>query len=305
MADITRGVAIGIDAGGTKTVGILVDGDGREISRAHAGGANPYDVGPEAARLALASVLEPLLAGGKVRAVCLGSAGVDSEPERKSTEAVLRGLVPEDVVIVVKNDAAAALGLVGPKRPAMVVIAATGSIAYGEGVDGKVTRVGGHGAIIGDSGSGSALGLGAVKHTANAYDGSEPKGKLAAAVIDRLKLRRASDIVARIQHPDLDVPLLASLAPLVEEARQGGDTAAKMLVEAEGTALAASAKRLAYSIREQSTLPVLLVGNIFSGFPEIREKVKASLRQTGPVMIHEFSECVLGAARVALEMTSS
>jgi len=57
VGDIKRGVAIGIDAGGTKTVGILVDNDGREIERSQAGGANPWDVGPEATRLALMTVL--------------------------------------------------------------------------------------------------------------------------------------------------------------------------------------------------------------------------------------------------------
>jgi N-acetylglucosamine kinase-like BadF-type ATPase len=302
MHDLRTGIAIGIDGGGTKTLAILVNAEGREVSRAQAGGANPWDVGPEAARIALQSAIEPLLAGGNVRAVCLGSAGIDRESDLVATEKSLRAMLPSTIAINVRNDAAAALGIVGPKRPAMTVIAGTGSIAYGEAADGKVVRVGGHGAIIGDSGSASALGLAAIRHTANAFDGSEVRGLLAEAVIKSLKLRQASDIVLRIQHPNFDVPLVASIAPLVEQAFQAGDRAAKALVELEANALAANAKRVAQVVRGESALPVLLVGGVFSGFSEIRDRVKAALRQTGPVVVHESSECVHGAARIALDL---
>ena len=304
MSDLKKGVAIGIDAGGTKTVGILVDAECRELSRAQAGGANPWDVGPEATRVALMSVLEPLLAGGAVRAVCLGSAGVDRESDRVSAEKGLRAIVPGSISIDVRNDAAAALGVLGPKRPALVVIASTGSIAYGEDADGSPVRVGGHGAIIGDVGSASALGIAAARHTANALDGLEPRGALTDLVVERLKLKRSSDVVLRIQHPELDVPLVAALAPLVEQANQRGDKTAKAIVDAEGDALAATAKRVAYTIRREAALPSLLVGNVFSSFPDIREKVKAALRATGPVVVQESSECVLGAARIAVELAA-
>ncbi len=304
MSDLKRGVAVGIDAGGTQTVGILVDTDGREVARAHAGGANPWDVGPEAARAALTSVLEQLLAGGGVRAVCLGSAGIDRESDKVAAEKSLRAMVPGHIAIDVRNDAAAALGLTGPKRPAMVVIASTGSIAYGESADGSPLRVGGHGAILGDPGSATAFGIAAARHTANVMDGLETRGPLADLVIAQLKLKRPSDVVVRIQHPDLDVPLVASLAPLVQQAHQRGDAAAKAIIESEGTALAAAAKRLAYAIRQEASLPALLVGTVFSAFPDLRDRVKAALKQTGAVLVLESSECVLGAARIAVELAA-
>ena len=305
MHDPKQGVAIGIDAGGTKTLGILVDAAGNEVARAQASGANPWDVRPEAAERAIATVLRPLLAYGGVKAVCLGIAGVDRDADRAKAEADLRSAVPPDIAIAVRNDAAAALAMLGPKRPAMVVIAGTGSIAYGESADGSVTRVGGHGAVIGDAGSGAAFGLGAIRHTANALDGCELRGLLAESVIERLQLRRALDIVERIQKPELDVPLVASLAPLVEQAYQGSDPAARHLVELEGNALAVNAKRVARTIRTKEALPALLVGSIFKAFPEIRDRVKAGLRQTGAMTIIERAECVMGAAQLALELANA
>lgn len=299
------GIAIGVDAGGTKTLGILVNADGAEVGRAEAGGGNPWDVGPEAAHAAVASVLGTLLQGGGVRAVCIGNAGVDREPEREEAEAALRSLIPSRVRFVIRNDAAAALAALGPARPAMVVIADSGSIAYGESEDGTVTRVGGHGAVLGDDGSLSAFGLGAVRHAAHALDGCETRGLLAEAVIERLGLRRSLDIVERILHPQLDVPLVASLALLVEQAYHGGDRAANHLVEVEGQALATSAKRVARQVRGKGDLPVLLVGAVFKGFPEIRKRVIAGLRQTGPVTISESIEAVHGAARLALDLANA
>jgi len=131
MSDLSEGVAIGIDAGGTKTLAILVDAQGREIARASTGGANPWDVGPDAARAALHIVLNQLMTGGNVSVVCLGAAGIDREADRLAAEMRLRALLPNRIATIVRNDAAAVLGLIGSDRPAMVVIADTGSIAYG------------------------------------------------------------------------------------------------------------------------------------------------------------------------------
>ncbi|MBV8221970.1 MAG: ATPase, partial [Candidatus Eremiobacteraeota bacterium] len=68
-------LVIGIDAGASKTNAVLVRGDGQEIARASAGGANLF-VSPLAlVARNLQAVLEPLLAHGDVRAVCVGAAG--------------------------------------------------------------------------------------------------------------------------------------------------------------------------------------------------------------------------------------
>jgi N-acetylglucosamine kinase-like BadF-type ATPase len=302
MSDLTQGVAIGIDAGGTKTLAILVDEEGREVSRASAGGANPWDVGPDAARAALHIVLNQLMTGGNVRAVCLGAAGVDRDADRVAAEARLRAFVPTRIAIVVRNDAAAALGLAGPDRPAMVVVADTGSIAYGEGTDGSVTRAGGHGAVLGDCASAVSFGMAVLRHTADVLDGCERKGPLAGAAIERLKLQRATEIVAKIRHPDLDESLVESLAPMLHQASQSGDKKAAEIIATECAALARNAHHVARAIRTAAELPVLLVGSVFAWVPDLRERVIAAVRKTGPASIVESAEAVHGAARIALEV---
>jgi len=294
------GVAIGIDAGGTKTLAILVDADGNEVGRAQSAGANPYDVGPEAARAALHIVLNQLMTGGNVRAVCLGASGVDREEDRAAAETRLRAFVPTRIATDIRNDAAAMLGIVGPPRPAMVVVADAGSISYGERADGEVVRAGGHGAALGDSGSGVALGIATLRHTADVLDGCEEKGPLAAAVIKRLDLKRATDIIARIRHPDFDEPLVEALGALLNDATRSGDGKATQIVDAESAVLARNAHHVAGAVRTEKELPVLLVGKVFGWIPEMRERVVAAVMRTGPVSIVESTEGVHGAARIAL-----
>jgi N-acetylglucosamine kinase-like BadF-type ATPase len=302
MSDLERGVAIGIDAGATKTVAILVDEEGHEIARTSTGGANPWDVGPDAARAALHIALNQLMTGGNVQVVCLGAAGIDSEADRLAAESRLRALLPNRIAVIVRNDAAAMLGLLGSTRPAMVVIADTGSIAYGEGAEGAVTRAGGLGAVLGDSASALSLGMAVIRLTAGVLDGYEGQGPLAKAAIERLGVHHATEIVARIRHPDLDEPLVESLATLLASAAESDDACAKAIIAAEGAALARNSAHVARVIRTREVLPVLLVGKVYGWVPEIRALVTAAVRKTGKVSIVESVEGVHGAARLALEL---
>jgi N-acetylglucosamine kinase len=302
MSDLSNGVAIGIDAGGTKTLAILVDDAGQEIARASTGGANPWDVGPDAARAALHIVLNQLMTGGNVRVVCLGAAGIDREADRLAAETRLRALLPIRIATIVRNDAAAVLGLLGSNRPAMVIIADTGSIAYGERADGEVTRAGGLGAVLGDCASALSLGMAILRLIAGVLDGYARKGPLATVAIEKLNVHHATEIVARIRHPDLDEPLVESLASLLMEAALTGDADAKEIIASEGAALARNAGHVARAIRTREVLPVLLVGKVFGWIPEIRDRVIAAVRKTGKVTLVESEEGVQGAARLALEL---
>jgi len=302
VADLRDGIAIGIDAGGTKTLGVLVDAGGRELARARVPGANPWSAGRGAARRAVASVIEPLLEGGCVRAVCLGSAGIGDDGGHAAAEEDLRALLPAGVAVAACIDAVAALGVIGGSRPATVVIAGTGSMVYGERRDGSPARLGGHGALIGDPGSGAALGLAALRHTARALDSTAPRGAMSDAIAVRLGLRRSNEILEKIGWPAFDVALVASLAPLVAQAVQMGDDAAGRIIASEGDALAADARYVATLVRTDAPLATLLVGSIFGAFTAIRDSVERALRETGPIALHENVEPALGAARLALAM---
>jgi N-acetylglucosamine kinase-like BadF-type ATPase len=242
------------------------------------------------------------MTGGNVRVVCLGAAGIDNETDRVAAETRLRALLPNRIATIVRNDAAAVLGLIGSNRPAMVVVADTGSIAYGEGANGEVTRAGGLGAVLGDAASALSLGMAVLRLTAGVLDGYVRSGPLAAAAIEKLNIHQSTEIIARIRHPDLDEPLVESLAALLVEAAGSGDLDAEEIMESEGAALARNAAHVARAIRTRDVLPVLIVGKVFGWVPEIRDRVIAAVRKTGKVSIVESAEGVHGPARLALDL---
>jgi N-acetylglucosamine kinase-like BadF-type ATPase len=122
------------------------------------------------------------------------------------------------------------------------------------------------------------------------------------AAIERLDIHHATEIVARIRHPELDEPLVESLATLVAGAAEAGDAGAKEIIAAEGAALARNAAHVARAIRTRDVLPVLLVGKVYGWIPAVRTLVTAAVKKTGKASIVESVEGVHGAARLALEL---
>ncbi|MDQ6781740.1 MAG: hypothetical protein M3Z37_11395, partial [Candidatus Eremiobacteraeota bacterium] len=159
---------IGIDAGGTKTLGLLVDGSGALIRRHHAAGSNIRTVGKEASAQSLRAVLAGL-SSDEASAVCIGAAGVGRERDLREFEQMVRAMLPPAAGLLVCSDAQIVLRAATARRPALAVIAGTGSLVYGEGSKGHI-RAGGYGAVIGDPGSGYAIGLAAIQTTAKALD---------------------------------------------------------------------------------------------------------------------------------------
>ena len=101
---------IGIDAGGTKTVGLLADETGNVLSKTISGSANLVMKGELEVEKVLFEVIESLEAPEPLGALCLGIAGVGQPGADQVIREVLRRLGQRQPVRVV-NDALVALGL--------------------------------------------------------------------------------------------------------------------------------------------------------------------------------------------------
>jgi len=302
------GVAVGIDAGSTSTRGVLVDAAGTELARSSAGGANVRMMSATVVAQVMAAVLAPLLEGGGVRAVCVGAAGAGRAGDRDALAELLRGLVPAEVKLIVCNDAQIALRAATASRPAMVVIAGTGSIAYGERAGGGEARAGGYGAVIGDDGSGYAIGIAAIRHAARALDGIDAGGMLASTVAARLDAKSSSDLIDRVQRWPPDVSAISQLAAAVGEAAASGDAAAEEIVSFQARALATAAAHVARVVRadpvapDQMELPVALGGGTFEAIPVLVDVVGRAVERTGPCAVTRLATPpAMGAALIALD----
>jgi N-acetylglucosamine kinase-like BadF-type ATPase len=297
-----RGVAIGIDAGGSTTEAILVDAAGAEVARASAAGANLHSINRQDAEANLSSVISPLLIGHRVRAICVGAAGAGRDADRAKLRQVVSWAAPPRMILIVKHDGEIALRAATRARPAMVVIAGTGSLAYGERADGTSARAGGYGPRIGDPGSAHAIGLAAIAHAARAFDGVEPAGPLATQISRELEATSANDLIERIaQSPD--VSEVAALAVHVGVADRAGDSAAREILAPHEQLLGALAARVAREVRDRDAmLPIALSGGAYDALPSLVGAVTRAVQATGPcdIVRPELSPAA-GAAAIALE----
>src|SRR5580765_311785 len=170
---------LGIDAGGTKTVCYLADGDGRTLGEGRGSGANLHAHGELEVEKVLHEVIEQALGDRAIRpdAVCVGVAGVDREEDDRLMRSIMRrlGLGAQTLIV---NDALVALVAGVGDEPGVFLVAGTGSIAYGVNRDCVAARAGGWGHVLGDEGSGYWIGRQALMAVVREADGRGPATRL-------------------------------------------------------------------------------------------------------------------------------
>ena len=296
-----RSVVVGVDAGASKTVAVAADSRGAVVAREVAGGANMRSAGPEAARANLRAALSAVCAPGHVAAICIGAAGIDRPADRRAFEALAAPLVPAGALLILCHDAKIALRAATGRRPALVVVAGTGSLAYGETAAGAGVRAAGYGALIGDDGSALAIGMRALRHTARALDGVVPSDRMAQETARALGVRSVAQIIARVHRWPPDVALIAGLAPLVA-AHYARNAVARRIVDAEARKLGAYALSVARRVRTRAVLCVSLAGGAFEGVAQLGPFVRAAVERSGPCDVSRpVREPALGAVDIALE----
>ncbi len=220
---------LGADGGGTKTLGVLSDGDCRELARFQVGPGNPNVVGVDGAASNLLDVITGCCERASVLprelgAVVFGLAGVGSAGVRDRLAEALRARATargwEYLTFSIETDARVALEGAFGGEPGVVVIAGTGSNLIGKLPDGTVSSVGGWGRVLGDEGSGFAIGTEAIRAVTRDIDRRGEARVLRTALATRFGLETRDAIVAKVYQEKFD---LASLAPVVLEAAEKGD----------------------------------------------------------------------------------
>jgi N-acetylglucosamine kinase-like BadF-type ATPase len=293
---------LGIDAGGTKTVGLLADEQGRAVAEARGGGANLQTHGELGVEKVFDDIIETLGRDHTISAVCLGIAGVDRPHDEAVIRGILRRLGHRDGVRVV-NDAAIALAAGAPSRVGIVVLAGTGSIAFGADRSGRTARSGGYGFLLADEGSGYWLGHQILRAAVRSYDGRGPKTLLEPLVFEAFEVDTVADLVPLVYEKGLPKHHTAALAPLVEQARLRGDPLAAQLVEQAGQELAVAARSVHRQLDFGSEpFPVVLAGGVFKACPTLPEPFSRHLDLPGARPSLLATEPASGAVALALDL---
>ena len=251
---------IGIDGGGTRTTLGISDADGREILR-RIGPAGLVDPRRPAAtaELLLSLVREAAAAAGlegPATALCAGLAGVGNATERHIVEAAfVRGGVAERVAVLSDGETALFGALGG--GPGILVIAGTGSVAYGRGEDGRVERCGGWGMLLGDEGGGYEIARAGLRAALLSVDGRGPQTQLLPVLLQVLGLAVPEAIPPWISRAEKsEVALLA--VQVLQLSAQGDKVALEIVTEA-ALDLAAHVDALVERLRPWSRPPPIVL----------------------------------------------
>jgi N-acetylglucosamine kinase-like BadF-type ATPase len=228
---------IGIDAGGTSIDIAATNGPAER--RFSTPGVNVRRDGLETSAQRIAEAVKK--AGAALRddstsetRIVIGVAGAGDESTCAQLRAAIGRHVGDDARIMVISDADLALFSAHEDRRGAILIIGTGSIALLRDGAGRVFRRGGLGYLLGDEGSGYAIGLAAARYLTRSMDRSEPS-ELATLLADRL---RVTDLPALIHRTYVERLALQSLAQPVVAAAENGDADARQILTSGVEALA-------------------------------------------------------------------
>jgi len=299
-------IVLGIDGGGTKTVAVVMDRSGEVLGRGQAGSTNWNSVGAQNARANLQSVTREALAGAgckvtDVAAICIGASGVDRPDDRTRMQSWLAELAPQ-ATTAIHNDAVVALSAgTGGDVYGLVLISGTGMIVYGFDRAGGSRRAGGTGALLGDEGSGYAIGAASLSAVMWAADGRGPQTALTGAILSHLEMTTPSELIPWA-YVDTAWERFASVAPQAIRCAQEGDAVALAILNRAARGLAVAVQAVADGLQMGDNFPLVMAGGLlrpgfYSGLVEEAARAFAPSVQ----MIHPEVEPAIGAALLALK----
>jgi N-acetylmuramic acid 6-phosphate etherase len=308
---------LGIDGGGTHTVALLAtnasgspDGNWTILGHGKSGPSNRQAVGTERALAALDEAVSSAFASANwprvpAASACLGLAGAD----RPDDQAVIREWAERVRLsdrVEVTSDAAILLAAGTAEGFGLVLIAGTGSIAFGRRADGRRERAGGWGHRLGDEGSAYAIAISALQAIARAADGRGPTTRLTERFLNRFGLSHPQELIAVVYRSGRHREDFAALAPLVIEMAES-DAVAEQIVEAGAQELAFAGQAVARALGWTGPLPVALSGGLLLGSEDYRRRVLGALRSLGiePDPVQLVEEPAEGAIRLAFSLSSS
>jgi len=286
------GLLIGLDGGGTQTRAAVADFTGAVLGSGLAGACNLAAVPPAEALTAALSAMDGALAeaGGtrnEVRAICAAVAGVSYGERRQLFQDSLKTTFPQATVEVVPDYAAALTGATGG-GPGVIVIAGTGSAAYGENVAGVSHRTGAYGYLIDDAGSGYGLGRAALAAALRGRDGTGEATTLGSRLCAALGVSSLDDIVPGIYGGTISRVAVAGLSHVAADAAtEDGDTVAEALLMRAGGALATLVRGVTERLfaDAKTPYPICCVGGLWAAGGVLEEVFVRSVRRFAPAAV--------------------
>lgn len=212
---------LGIDGGGTSSRLELRYLESGQNFRKEFGSFNLTGIGRTAFVDRLHEIFQFCGDMGACASLCIGGAGVTKTETGVLVQSELKKADFHGVLKLCGDHEIALRGAM--QGPGCILIAGTGSIAYGINEKGQKLRIGGYGHLIDDRGSGYAIGRDALALTVQTLDECISMNPLADAVMRFLNAKNAGDIVNYVYDPQHGKTAISALAPVVLGIAEAGD----------------------------------------------------------------------------------
>ena len=307
---------LGIDAGGTKTTAWIVDIEGTKLGEGIAEGANPHNAQLQEvlSNIGAALLSAKVEAEDKVRGMissfegsCIGMAGLDADDDRDKICAglragMLRNLSGPGLLLV--NDGLICLRGGTDQNYGVSIIAGTGSTCYGILRNGEEALSGDWGFLLGDQGSGFAIGQKLLQQAMREYDGRAEVTGLTEKLLANLNLSGFGGLIRWVYADQLPIREIAGLTQMFEDPEVRDLPVAKKAIEESTAEITRAYESVVTQLslrREQ--FPVVLAGGLMniSGYMEKLEENIRSFTPTAEICRQKITP-VEGAIRLAREM---
>ncbi len=275
---------LGIDGGQSSTTALIADDHGRVLGAGHAGPCN-HVTGSETQAKFLAAVGACLAQASrdialdstalKFASACLGFSG-GAEDKAAYARELIRA-----THLKITHDAEIALAGATAGEPGIVMIAGTGSIAFGRNQAGRTARAGGWGYLFGDEGGAFDLVRRSLRAALQFEEGWGPPTRLREALLTAAAAGSANDLLHRF-YSETPRSQVAAFAPVVTECAEAGDSVAQLLI-AESADLLGWYVEGVYRNLFTPSEPVIVahIGGVFRSGPVLQAFAEAVRRRIG------------------------
>lgn len=307
---------LGIDAGGTKTKARIINEQGLVLGEGTGLGANPHNQPLEkvltnlglavlSAKKQMEDTQQVLLK--EFSGACIGMAGLDTEADRSR---VISGLHAgmfrkwcEATGLILVNDGFIGLRSGVTHNYGVCIISGTGSNCYGISPSGAYAQAGDWGFVLGDQGSGYAMGRALLRHIMKEYDGRENPSILSSKILQHLNLNNHSELIDLVYGESVPVREIAGITKLFDDQEVSDyyivDQIIDQAIQSQKSAFMAVTNKLEF----EDEFPVVLTGGLMNlETDHFVQKLKTAIEDSSDqaqviVSTHEPIEGALALAK--------
>jgi N-acetylglucosamine kinase-like BadF-type ATPase len=269
--------ALGIDGGGSKCEAVALDEEGRVVGVGLGGPVHVYYDPPEVIAASYADAVRGALAEVEEGEVWV--AGHVPSPEALAEVLGDRRPVGGRLSASEMDTAFASANL----DWGLIVLAGTGSFVHGRAEDGRHLHFGGAGPILGDYGSGYAIGLAALRAASAPRWAKRRQTSLKEAVPRGLGVADWHGVFHLVYVDQINRRRVATLAKVVDEEAEAGDAIAQACLQRAADDLADTVVELLEELGFLGqAFPVVLIGSVAQHSRRWRERILERIHAVAP-----------------------